>query len=111
MVEEGHLFGEADRVVQRRLKHGETEAGMAQTRGQRAGEPDRVGINRDAVEMVFGEPNDVDAELVGEMGLADRLVDHDAVMVGVAAVGKQEVGEFHADAPSKPRRISGRRHR
>src|SRR5260221_12453434 len=60
------------------------------------GEDDRIGIGRDAVEMMLGEPDNVGSELVGQQRLAHRLVDDLAVARRIAAVGKQEIAEFHA---------------
>src|SRR6266478_6613131 len=66
---------------------------------QRAGKADRVGISADPVEMVFAKPDHVGSELIGEPCFAQGLVDDDAVALGVAAVRKQEIAEFHAGLP------------
>src|SRR4029077_12767916 len=87
---------EPDRMVQRRLDHGKAEPGVMHRGGERAGEADRIGIDRDAVEMMLGEPDNVGSELVGQERLAHRFVDDLAVARRIAAVGKQKVAEFHA---------------
>ena len=103
VVEHRDLLGGTDRVVQRHLQHGKTELGLPRRRRQRAGKADRVGIGADPVEMVLGEPDHIAAEFVGEPCLAQRLVDYDAVPLGIAAVGKQEIAEFQ-HSTSKPLR-------
>ena len=95
VVDDRDLLGEADRMVQRHLQYREAEFGAAGRGGKRAGKADRVGIGADAVEMVLGEPDHVNAEFVREPSLAQGLVDDGAVMPGIAAVGKQEIAEFH----------------
>src|SRR6185437_10246161 len=118
LVEEGDLLGETDRVVQRGLHDREADPGMLQRSREHAGDPDRIGIDGDAVEMVLGQPDDVDAERIGQHRLADRLVDHRAVPRRIAAVGKQERAELHTRSPlgsgaSRTRllALSSRRHR
>jgi hypothetical protein len=45
--------------------------------------------------MMLGEPYRIDAEFVGKPGFAQGFVDHDPVALGIAAVGKQKITEFH----------------
>ena len=99
MIEQRHLLGEPDRMVQRGLDDGEAEPGMTQRGGQRAGEGDRIGIDRDAIEMVLGQPDHIDAQFVGQRRLAQGLLDDRAVARRIAAIGKQEVAEFHTRRP------------
>jgi hypothetical protein len=47
--------------------------------------------------MMLGKPDHVDAELVGQPRLAERLVNYDAVPLGIPAVRNEEITEFHAD--------------
>src|SRR5215471_6482405 len=56
---------------------------------------DRVHIGANAVEMMLGEPNHIDAELVGKPGLPQGLVDDGAVAPGVTAIRKQEIADLH----------------
>ena len=95
VIEQRHLFGEPDRMMQRGLDDGEAEPRVTQRGGQRAGQGDRIGIDRDAVEMVLGQPDHVGAQLVGQRRLAQGLLDHRAVLRRIAAIGKQEIAEFH----------------
>jgi len=99
MVDDCELLGEADRVVQRGLQDREAERGALQRDRQCAGKGDRIGVGADAVEMMLAEPDDIDAEPVGQHRLAQGLVDDDAVTRRVAAVGKQKIAEFHAAPP------------
>ena len=78
-----------------RLHNRKADLAMPRRSRQCAGNRDRVDIGTYAVEMMLGEPDHVDPELVGEPSLAQRLVDHDAVAFGVAAIRKQEVAESH----------------
>ena len=71
------------------------DLGMPGRGRQCAGEDDRVDIGADPVEMMLGKPDHVDAEFVGEQRLAQGLVDHDAVPLGIAAVRKEEIAKFH----------------
>ena len=82
-------------MVQRGLEHREAEPGMAQRGGERPRERDRVGVDRDAVEMMFGQPHHVGAQLVRQHRLAHGLVNHRAIARRIAAVGKQERAEQH----------------
>ena len=95
IVDDGELLGEADRVMQRGLQHGEAERGALERDRQRAGKADRIGIGADAIEMMLAEPDNIDAELVGQHRLAQRLVDDNAVALRIAAVGKQKIAELH----------------
>ncbi len=99
VVEHRQLLGEPDRVVQRHLQDREADFAVPGGGGERASKGDRVGIGADAVEMMLGQPDRVDAQFVGEPGFAQGLVDHDPVALGIAAVGKQEIAEFHAATP------------
>ena len=96
VVEERHLLGEADRVVERHLCDGEADPGVVYGRGEGGSEADRVDVGADAVEVVLGEPDGVEAEGVGEAGFFYRLLNDAAVIGGVAAFGEEEVAEFHA---------------
>jgi hypothetical protein len=73
-----------------RLHNRKADLALPRRRRQYAGKGDRVDIGAYAVEMMLGEPDYVDPEFVGQPCLAQRLVDHDAVAFGVAAIGKQK---------------------
>ena len=49
---------------------------------------------------MLGEPDHVDPEFVGEPGLVQCLVDHDAVAFGIATIREQEIAEFHRPSSS-----------
>src|SRR5215472_12849893 len=84
--------------MQGRLHDREPDLAASRRRRERARKGDRVDIGADAVEMVLGEPDHIDPELVGQPGFAQRLVDDGAVPLGIAAVRKQEIAEFHGAA-------------
>src|SRR6516165_9652824 len=89
-------------MMQRGLHDGKPDLAAPGRGGERTGESDRVDIGADPVEMVLGEPNHIDAELVGQPGFTQCLVDDSAVPLGVAAVRKQKIAEFHAGPPPSP---------
>ena len=97
VVEDRQLLGQADRMVQCGLHDGKAELGAPGSSRQCTCEYDRVDIGADPVEMMLGQPNHVDAQLVGEQRLAQGLVDHGAVALEIAAVGKQEITEEHCE--------------
>src|SRR5882724_1757148 len=97
VVEDRQLLSQSDRMMQCRLHDRKADLGMPGRGRQRAGEGDRVDIGADPVEMMLGEPGHVDAELVAEQRLAQGFVDDDAVALGIAAVGKQEITEVHCE--------------
>ena len=95
VVDQRDLLGHADGVVQRHLRHGETDAGARGRHRQSGGEGDGVDIGADAVEMMLGQPDHVIAELVRKARLPKGFVDDPGVIRRGSALGKQEVGEFH----------------
>jgi len=97
VVDQRELFGQPDRVVQRGLRHREADADPPGRHRQGGGEGDRIDVGAVAVEMVLGEPDCVEAERVGEARLRQRLLDHHPIARRIAALGEQEVAEFHAD--------------
>jgi len=66
-------------MMQRGLQDGKADRGMMQRGRKRAGEGDWIGVDRDAVEMMLGEPDDVDPKLVRQPRLGQGLVDNRAV--------------------------------
>ena len=52
--------------------------------------------------MMLGQPDGIDPELVRQHRLAQRLVDDRAVARRIAAIGKQEIADFHGPPPSSP---------
>ncbi len=95
VVEQRDLLGQADRVVQRDLRDGEADLDAAGRGGQRGGKAERIDVGADAVEMVLGQPQGVEAKLLRQPGLGDGLVDHALVLSRVAAFREQEIAEFH----------------
>src|SRR5262249_17281067 len=91
MVDERELLGEADRVVERGLEDGVAQFAAPGRSGERGREGDGVDIDAVAVEMMLGQPQYLDAELVGEAGLAQRLLDDAPVIIRLAALGEQEI--------------------
>ena len=100
VVEDCDLLGQTDRMMKCRLHNRKADLALPRRRRQCAGKGDRVDIGAYAVEMMLGEPDHVDPELVGEPGLVQRLVDHDAVPFGIAAIREQEIAEFHRPSSS-----------
>ena len=88
VVEDSQLFGKADRMMQRGLHDCKADFAVPRRGGQCAGKADRFDIGADPIEMMLGEPDHIDAERVGEPRLAQGLVDHDAVPLGIPAVRK-----------------------
>ena len=76
VVDQRELLGHADRMMQRHLRHREADLRALRCHRQRCREADRIDIGADAVEMMFGEPDHVEAQLVGQPRLAQCLVDH-----------------------------------
>ncbi len=96
IVDQRELFGQADRVMERGLRHREADQGTVRGNGNRGGEAHRIDIGANAVEMVLGEPDRIEAEGVGEPCLRQSLLDHRAVLRRIAALGKQKVADPHA---------------
>ena len=94
VVEERHLLGEADRVVERHLCDGEADPGVLYGRGEGSSEADRVDVGADAVEVVLGEPDGVEAEGIGEAGFFYRLLNDAAIIGRVAAFGERKLLNF-----------------
>ena len=95
IVDQRHLLGQADRMVQRHLRHREADLDALGARGERGGERHGIDVGADAVEMVLGQPQHLHAERVAEARLAQRLLDDLLVHRGVHRRRKQEVAEFH----------------
>ena len=83
LIEQGQLNCQPDRVMQRELKHRETDLDPAGLLSDRGREDDRVGEGRLAGEVVLGQPDPVEAQLLGEHGLSQALLDDPAVVGGV----------------------------
>jgi hypothetical protein len=93
------LLGKADRMMQRCLHNRKANLAALGRSSQRTGKADRVDIGANPVEMMLGEPNNIDPELFGQPRFAQRLVDHDAIPRGIPAVRKQKVAELHPGPP------------
>ena len=85
VVEEGYLLREPDWVVERHLDGGEAYLDALSAGRDRGGECDGVNVGAGAIVMVLAEPDSIEAELLSEFGLAER-VGHDLV-VGVGRIG------------------------
>ena len=96
VIDQRELLGHADRMMQRHLRHREADLRALRGGRQRGGETDRIDIGADAVEMMFREPDHVEAEFIGQSCLAQGLVDDLAVARGVTAFREQEVAELQA---------------
>src|SRR5271166_6705684 len=96
MVDQRELLGHADRMMQRHLGDREADPDSLRRYRQRGGKTHRIDISADAIEMMFGQPDHLEAQLVSEPRLAQGLVDHLTIVRGIAAFRKQEVAELHA---------------
>jgi hypothetical protein len=98
-------------MMQRHLQYRKADLAVPRRGRERAGKADRIGIGSDAVKMMLGEPDHIDAEFVRKPGLAQGLVDHGPIALEIAAVGEQKIAEFHPALPSAiaaTARITGR---
>jgi hypothetical protein len=95
VVDQRHLLGHADRMVQRHLRDREADLDLFRARRERRGESHRVDVRADAVEMVLGQPQHFHAELVAQLRLAQGLLDYLVVFLRVHRRGKQEIAELH----------------
>ena len=81
------------RIIGRGKRHREADLDALGRRQDGGGEGDRVDIGAVAVEMMFGQPEHLHAELVAQLRLGDAVGDHVGVAIGVAAFGEQEIAE------------------
>src|SRR5437870_3825063 len=90
-------------MMQRDLRHREPDPDPAGACSDGGRERYRVDIGTVAVEVVLGQPDRIQAEPVRRLRLLERFPDDLAVPLGLAALGKQEVAESHANpAGSRP---------
>ena len=90
VVDQGELLGHAQRVVERGLQDGEADLDALGGHGQGGGEGGRIDVDAVAVEMVLREEGGIHAELLGELGLGDRLMNGGVVGAGVAGFVEEE---------------------
>ena len=95
VVDQGHLLGEADRVVQGHLGDGEADVDLLRAGGKRGGEGDGIDVGADAVEVVLGEPEHVHAEVIAQLRFVQRLLDDPLIVRRVHRAREQEVAESH----------------
>ena len=69
-------------MMEWRLDHGEADADAFGLHSERGGKHQRVVVDALTCEIVLGEPDVGEAELLGEAGLGDDLIDAGAVLVG-----------------------------
>ena len=98
VIDKRDLFRHPDRMMQRHLRHSETDFRMMRRGRQRGGETDRIDIGADAVEMMLRQPDDVEAQFVGQFRLTQGFVDHARVIGRGRGLREQEVGNAHRRA-------------
>jgi len=102
-VQQRDLLGEADRMMQRDLRHGEANPDLSGACGDRGRERHTVDVGTVAVEVVLGQPDRIEAEPVRRLRLIERLPDDGTILLRVAALGEQEVAESYDNpAGSRP---------
>ena len=99
VVEEGQLGGQADRMAQGELDHGEADADPRGARRHDAGERDRIAVDALAREVVLGEPDAVEAGGLREAGLRDQRRGWRAKSAsGERRVSERQPAESHRSA-------------
>ena len=104
-VDQRHLLGQPQRVVERQDRRGQADPHPARARGRGGGQARRV--HRQAVvdEVVLGEPDLVEPELLGPRHLLELAVDD--LGVGEARGGLEEVEGPEAHATGDYNRAGG----
>src|SRR5947209_18291959 len=64
VVNQGHLLGQSDRVVQGHLRHREADLDASGARRNSRGKGHGVNIGAAAIEMMLGQPDGIEAQLV-----------------------------------------------
>src|SRR5690606_22543758 len=94
VVDQRHLLRHPDRMMQRHLRHCEADPDPPGAGCEGSGEADRVDVCAIAVEMMLGEPDHVEAELVAEASLGDALVNDRMIEVGIRRLREKEATEL-----------------
>jgi hypothetical protein len=77
-------------MPQGELDHGEADAHAGGARGERAREGDGIAVDGLAGEVVLGEPDAVEADVLGPARLDEQIVDRGAVGVRRRRVGERQ---------------------
>ena len=64
VVDQRELFSHPDRMMQRHLRHREADLRPFRGHRQRCGEAHRIDIGADPIEVMLGEPDHVEAQLI-----------------------------------------------
>ena len=75
VVEQRELDGEADGMAEGELDHREADAHARGARGERAREGNGIAVDGLAGEVVLGEPDAVEADVLGPARLDEQIVD------------------------------------
>ena len=97
MVQQRELLGQSQRMIERRLENREADLDPRGHRAQRGGERRRIDVGGVAIEMMLGEEQGVDADLLGQHGLLQRLLDRATVIRRILALRKEKRSDFHDD--------------
>ena len=76
------------------MRDGETNFDFFRTGRECSREGDRIHIGANAVEVMLGQPDRVDAEPVAELRLGNGFADNAAVVVRTFGGGEDEVAEL-----------------
>ena len=95
VVDQRHLLGHADRMMERHLRDREPDVDALGAAGERRGECHRIDVGADAVEVVLGEPQHLHPELVAKLRFTQRFLDDPVILIRLHRGGEEEVAEFH----------------
>src|SRR4030095_10209159 len=95
VVDQGHLLGQPDGMVQRHLCNRESDADLFRARCQRGCKTHGIHVGTDAVKVMLRQPQPFHAQRVAKACFAQRLLDDLLVLGGVHRRWKKESAEFH----------------
>ena len=95
VVQQGSLHGQAHRVVEGQLDHGESYLDVLGAGGDGCAVDQGVGVGRRAIEVVLGEPDGVHTDFLGQQDFLEGAVDYGGVAVCLVADGEDEGTEAH----------------
>ena len=96
VVDGRRFFGGAQRVAQRQDVNGGADLQTLRARGQRGGDDHRGREHRaGGAEVELGEPDGVEAELFGGVGLGEGLVERIRLAVSLGTVKLVEEPQLH----------------
>jgi hypothetical protein len=95
VVDEGHLLGQPDRVMQGHLGYRKADANPPGAGGDGRCKSQRIHIGAATIEVVLSQPEDVEAQGITELGLTERLIDDDVVGIRELALRKKKITKLH----------------